>query len=48
MKIKNIFKKSKKVVVKAKVQKLEKTELEKVAGGKDANNVKALDGNPTV
>lgn len=33
MKIKNIFKKSKKTVAKANVQKLEKNQLEKVIGG---------------
>lgn len=33
MKIKNIFKKSTKVVAKAKVQRLEKTQLERVIGG---------------
>ena len=33
MKIKNIFKKTKKIVVEANIQKLEKNQLEKVAGG---------------
>jgi hypothetical protein len=35
MKIKNIFKKSTKTVVKANVEKLEKNQLEKVIGGAD-------------
>lgn len=54
MKIKNIFKKSEKTVAKANVQKLEKTQLEKVVGGvsvtpvKDSTTVKGLDGNPSV
>ena len=33
MKIKNIFKSKKKIVEKATVQKLEKTQLQKVSGG---------------
>lgn len=50
MNIKNIFKKSKKIVVKSTVQKLEKGQLEKVVGGKnsDSSHAKALDGNPAV
>ena len=35
MKIKNIFKRSEKTVAKAKIQKLEKNQLEKVVGGAD-------------
>jgi mRNA-degrading endonuclease YafQ of YafQ-DinJ toxin-antitoxin module len=51
MKIENIFKKSEKKV--AKVQIIEKKQLEKVVGGlaitpvKDSAGTKALDGNPT-
>ena len=37
MKIKNIFEKSEKIAAKATVQKLEKTQLEKVIGGADTN-----------
>jgi mRNA-degrading endonuclease YafQ of YafQ-DinJ toxin-antitoxin module len=52
MKIKNIFKKSEKKV--AKVQIIEKQQLEKIVGGlaatpvKENAGTKALDGNPTV
>ena len=39
MKIKNIFKKSEKTVVKANIQKLEKNQLEKVIGGGDESPI---------
>ncbi|MES2566103.1 MAG: hypothetical protein V4565_04520 [Bacteroidota bacterium] len=52
MKIKNIFKKSEKIIVKSTVQKLQKNQLEKVVGGaetvRDTTRVKALDANPTL
>lgn len=43
MKIKNIFKKSTKVVAKANIQKLEKTQLEKVAGGVEIRTAHATE-----
>jgi hypothetical protein len=48
MKIKNIFKKTAKTVVKANVQKLEKNQLEKVVGGVDSTIIDTTVVDPAI